>query len=108
MPLSDIVLGESNDAIMTSDLDIPHNRVRLDGGVLAKDEITPDFVKQMAHELRTPLNVIIGLCQYLERDREAPLNERQHDTVTRMERNAHALLESVNRLLDSMRNGKSR
>ena len=102
------VLGELNDAIMTSDLDIPHNRVRLDGGVLAKDEITPDFVKQMAHELRTPLNVIIGLCQYLERDREAPLNEKQQDTVTRMERNAHALLESVNRLLDSMRNGKSR
>lgn len=108
MPLSEIVLGEPNDAIMTSDLDIPHNRVRLNGGVLAKDEITPDFVKEMAHELRTPLNVIIGLCQYLERDRETPLNERQHDTVARMERNAHALLESVNRLLDSMRNGKQR
>lgn len=60
----------------------------------------------MAHELRTPLNVIIGLCQCLERDREEPLNERQRDSVVRMERNAHALLESVNHLLQSLRSGK--
>lgn len=91
---------------MNSDLDIPHNRVGLKEGVLAKEQAATDFVHEMTHELRTPLNVIIGLCQYLERDREAPLNEKQRDTVTRMERNAHALLESVNRLLQSMRTGR--
>jgi len=82
---------------------IPHNRVHLDDGVLRKD---PDFVTEMSHEIRTPLNVIIGLCQYLERDRETPLTNAQRDSVERMERNALALLESVNRLLDCVRSGK--
>ena len=92
---------------MNGDLDIPHNRVRLNGALLAKDETGPDYVRKLTHELRTPLNAIIGLCQCLERDREAPLNEQQQDTVTRVERNAHALLESVNRLLERMRNGRN-
>ena len=91
---------------MNGDLDIPHNRVRLNGALLAKDEANPDYVRKLTHELRTPLNAIIGLCQCLERDREAPLTEQQHDTVTRVERNAHALLESVNHLLERMRGGR--
>ena len=85
---------------------IPHNRVHLEDGVLRKDPVVTDFVKEMGHEIRTPLNVIIGLCQYLERDRETPLTNAQRDSVERMERNAHALLESVNRLLDCVRSGK--
>lgn len=85
---------------------IPHNRVHLEDGVLRKDPVVADFVKEMGHEIRTPLNVIIGLCQYLERDRETPLTNAQRDSVERMERNAHALLESVNRLLDCVRSGK--
>lgn len=92
---------------MNSDLDIPHNRVRLKGALLAKDESGTDYVRQVTHELRTPLNAIIGLCQCLERDREAPLTESQRDTVTRLGRNAHALLESVNQLLARMRNAKN-
>ena len=64
-----------------------------------------DFARDMGHEIRTPLNVIIGLCQYLERDRETPLTNNQRESVTRMERNAHALLDSVNRLLESVRTG---
>lgn len=92
---------------MNSDLDIPHNRVRLSGNLLAKDDVGPEYVRHMTHELRTPLNAIIGLCQCLERDRETPLSEQQRDTVQRMERNAHALLESVNRLLERMRTRRS-
>jgi signal transduction histidine kinase len=86
---------------------IPHNRVHLDDGVLLKDRVpdSPNFVEDMGHEIRTPLNVIIGLCQYLERDRATPLTEAQRDSVMRMERNAHALLESVTRLLESVRTG---
>ena len=91
--------------VVKNELDIPHNRVRLNGGVLLKDQAGMDFVKQMGHELRTPLNVIIGLCQYLERDQKSPLNEGQKDTVVRMERNARALLESVNHLLECVRRG---
>lgn len=83
-----------------------HSRARFEGGAPRKDEAVVVFVKKMTHELRTPLNVIIGLCQYLERDRKTPLDEQQKDTVERMERNAHALLESVNHLLDCVRSGK--
>ena len=106
MDLTEGAVGKLDDAIMNGDLDIPHNRVRLDGALLAKDELEPDYVRHMTHELRTPLNAIIGLCQCLERDREAPLTESQRDTVTRVDRNAHALLESVNRLLERLRNEK--
>lgn len=94
-----------DDVTMNSDLDIPHNRVRLDGAFLAKEAGGPEYVREMTHELRTPLNAIIGLCQCLERDRETPLNEQQRDTVERVERNARALLDSVNRLLERMRTG---
>ena len=96
-------LGSMDESIMNGDLDIPHNRVRLDQGITRKDHLSPEFVRQMTHELRTPLNVIIGLCQYLERDQQTPLNERQRDTVLRMKRNANALLASVNRLLENLR-----
>ncbi|HKP35218.1 MAG TPA: histidine kinase dimerization/phospho-acceptor domain-containing protein [Pyrinomonadaceae bacterium] len=85
---------------------IPHNRVQRDEGVLRKNEVAPDFARQMGHEIRTPLNVIIGLCQYLERDRVTPLTSEQRESLVRMERNALALLDSVNHLLECVRTGK--
>jgi signal transduction histidine kinase len=91
---------------MNRDLNIPQNRVGLSREAGANDHKPADFVRDMTHELRTPLNAIIGLCQCLERDREAPLNETQRDAVTRIERNAHALLDSANQLLVRIRNGK--
>jgi signal transduction histidine kinase len=91
---------------MKGELQILHNRVHLDKGVLSKNRDSTNFVRDMTHEIRTPLNVIIGLCQYLERDREAPLTKEQRDTVVRMERNAQALLQSATRLLESVRTGK--
>lgn len=104
MDLTEDAVGKLDEGIMNGDLNLPHNRVRLDGALLAKDELGPEYVRQVTHELRTPLNAIIGLCQCLERDREAPLTERQRDTVARVDRNAHALLESVNKLLERLRN----
>lgn len=99
-------LGGMDESIMNSELDIPHSRVRLDQGVIRKDRARAEFVRRTTHELRTPLNVIIGLCQYLERDQETPLNERQRDTVSRMERNANTLLTTVNQLIENLRTGK--
>ena len=90
---------------MKSGIHIPHNRVHLDEGVLRKDQVAIDFARQMGHEIRTPLNVIIGLCQYLERDRDTSLTSVQRESLFRMERNAHALLESVNHLLECVRTG---
>ena len=63
-------------------------------------------MKGMSHELHTPLHVIIGLCQLLERDRERGLSPMQRDAIERMERNARALLQTVNHLLVCMRNGE--
>ncbi|MDX6447484.1 MAG: His Kinase (phospho-acceptor) domain [Blastocatellia bacterium] len=63
-------------------------------------------MKGMSHELHTPLHVIIGLCQLLERDRETGLSPMQLDAIERMERNARALLQTVNHLLVCMRNGE--
>jgi two-component system, sensor histidine kinase and response regulator len=80
--------------------------VHLDEVVLRKDPVATDFTRQMSHEIRTPLNVIIGLCQYLERDRNTALSPVQRESLVRMERNAHALLESVNHLLECVRTGK--
>ena len=104
MDLTEGSVGTMDDGTMNSDLDIPHNRVRLNGALLATDDLGPDYVRHVTHELRTPLNAIIGLCQCLERDRETPLTERQRDTIERVDRNAHALLESVNKLLARLRN----
>ena len=67
------------------------------------DRLKSAFVANVSHELRTPLNVIIGLCQLLERDRRPALAPLQAEAVTRMERNARALLELVNDLLDYSR-----
>ncbi|MFS8087136.1 MAG: sensor histidine kinase [Acidobacteriota bacterium] len=86
-------------------IEIPHRKVRIEDGVLHRDPAANDFTRAMTHELRTPLNVIIGLCQLLERDRKSPLSPMQRDAVDRMERNAQALLQSVNHLLGCMRSG---
>ena len=65
---------------------------------------SPEFMKSISHELRTPLNVIIGICQFLERDQKTPLSPMHRDAVIRMDRNARALLQSVSKLLDELRN----
>jgi signal transduction histidine kinase len=70
------------------------------------ERATGDFVKDMTHEMHTPLNVIIGLCQFLERDRNAGLSPMQEDAVKRMERNAHSLLQTVDHLLACLRSGR--
>jgi PAS domain S-box-containing protein len=67
------------------------------------DRLKTAFVSNISHELRTPLNVIIGLSQLLARDRRTPLMPLQSEVVERVERNARALLELVNDLLDYSR-----
>src|SRR5205085_2912960 len=67
------------------------------------DRLKSAFVANMSHELRTPLNVVIGLCQLLARDPSLPLAPLQEDAVERMERNARALLDLVNEMLEYSR-----
>ncbi|MBA3240157.1 MAG: PAS domain-containing protein [Acidobacteria bacterium] len=67
------------------------------------DRLKSAFVANMSHELRTPLNVIIGLSQLLSRDPALPLAPLQTEAIARMERNARALLDLVNDMLDYSR-----
>jgi PAS domain S-box-containing protein len=73
------------------------------GRLREHDRLKSAFVANMSHELRTPLNVIIGLSQLLARDPGQPLAPLQSDAVGRMERNARALLDMVNDMLDYSR-----
>ena len=74
---------------------------------LTHDLSVPESLKGISHELRTPLNVIIGMCQFLERDRKTPLSPMHRDAVDRMERNARTLLHSVNHLIEKLRHNNS-
>ena len=91
---------------MKTAINIPHRLVSADEIVMREKPVGTDFMKDMSHDLHTPLHVIIGLCQLLERDRDSSLSPVQLDAVERMERNARALLESVNHLLGCLRTGQ--
>ena len=82
---------------------VPQKQASVPESVLAGNYDSPDFLKSVSHEMRTPLNVIIGICQFLERDQKTPLSPMHRDAVDRMDRNARALLQSVNLLLGSLR-----
>jgi signal transduction histidine kinase len=86
-------------------INIPHKRAPVDEVIWTGERAATDFVKGMTHELHTPLNVIIGLCQVLERDRNTRLSPMQGDAVERMERNAQALLQTIDHLLGCLRSG---
>jgi len=88
-------------------INVPQNQVTVPEGLLAENIDNPEFLKSVSHDMRTPLNVIIGICQFLERDKKTPLSPMHRDAVVRMDRNARALLQSVNRLLSSLRNGQA-
>ena len=88
---------------MKSIISVPHKQPNIHGNLLTNKCDGNDFAKAMSHELRTPLNVIIGMCQFLERDQKTPLSAMHRDAVDRMERNARALLQSVNQLLECLR-----
>ena len=90
---------------MKAVIEVSRQPTHVDKEVFSADRAATEFVKEMSHDLRTPLNVIIGLCQLLERDRQATLSATQRDAVERMERNAHALLHSVNHLISCLRSG---
>jgi two-component system sensor histidine kinase BarA len=84
-------------------LSVPQKQASVYQSFLTPNDDKADFLKSISHELRTPLNVIIGICQFLERDQKTPLSPMHRDAVDRMDRNARALLQSINRLMSSLR-----
>lgn len=98
-------LSRDNDKVKPT-INIPHKGLSIHESAINQDRAAMDYAKGMGHELRTPLNVIIGMCQFLERDRRTPLSPLHRDAVDRMERNARSLLESINQLLEHLRSGR--
>ena len=92
-------------AAAASEKEISRGAVNVEAKILRNHQRTTDFVDAAAHDLHTPLNVIIGMCRLMDRDPE-PLTAKQKDDVRRIERNAQALLKSINELLRRLRNGR--
>ena len=88
-----------------SEKEISRGAVNVEAKIPKNHQHPTDFVDAAAHDLHTPLNVIIGMCNVMDRDPE-PLTAKQEDAVRRIERNALALLKSINELLRRMRNGR--
>lgn len=64
----------------------------------AVDELKTQFFANVSHELRTPLALILGPTEQLLTNGD--LNQRQHQSLEVVDRNARLLLKQVNDLLD--------
>ena len=84
-------------------INAPQKQAVAHESLFAENLNNAEYLKSINHELRTPLNVIIGICQFLERDQKTPLSPMHRDAVDRMDRNARSLLHTINRLLTSLR-----
>lgn len=62
-----------------------------------------EFLASMSHELRTPLNSILGFAQLLQRDKKAPLNERQKEKLDYVLSGGEHLLRLIDDILDLAR-----
>jgi signal transduction histidine kinase len=96
-------ISSDNAPEVDSAMEIPHNSVHLEGDILSNHWRATDFLQAVTHDLHTPLNVIMGMCHLLERDPERPLTPSQQDAVDRIDRNAHALLKTVNNVIGHLR-----
>jgi PAS domain S-box-containing protein len=62
-----------------------------------------EFLASMSHELRTPLNAILGFAQLLQRDKKAPLVERQQEKLQYVLAGGEHLLRLIDDILDLAR-----
>jgi len=83
-------------------LDITDRKeVELANDVLAKATKTKDeFLATMSHELRTPLTAILAMTDVLQQDIFGPLNFRQQESLSTIERSGTHLLDLINEVLD--------
>ena len=70
----------------------------------AKDE----FLAAMSHELRTPLNAILGLSEALQEQIYGPINEKQENTISRIQESGSHLLALISDILDLAKIGADR
>nr|WP_298248962.1 ATP-binding protein [uncultured Halomonas sp.] len=80
--------------VQNMQLDLAHRRAQ------EANRAKSEFLANMSHEIRTPLNGIIGFCRLLGR---SPLNPRQQEWLTHVNRACDNLLLLVNDVLDYSR-----
>lgn len=64
------------------------------------DKLKSMFIASMSHELRTPLNSIIGFTGILLQGIAGDLNEKQRDSLARVQRSGRHLLSLISDVID--------
>jgi signal transduction histidine kinase len=64
------------------------------------NQVKSAFLASVSHELRTPLNSIINFTKFVTKEVMGPINERQHETLTKVIDSGHHLLNLINDVLD--------
>jgi signal transduction histidine kinase/CheY-like chemotaxis protein len=59
-----------------------------------------EFLASMNHELRTPLNAILGMSEALQASAFGSINDRQHHSISTIEKSGRQLLDLINDILD--------
>ena len=67
------------------------------------DQMKSDFVSLVSHELRTPLTSIIGFVSFVLDGKAGPINEKQTDSLMRVQRQSKRLAALISDLLDVSR-----
>ncbi|MBK9747114.1 MAG: hypothetical protein IPO91_10060 [Chloroflexi bacterium] len=64
------------------------------------DLVKSQFLASMSHELRTPLNSVLNFTEFVNMGMLGPINERQHDALTKALDSGRHLLTLINDVLD--------
>jgi len=64
------------------------------------DRLKTEFLANVSHELRTPLNSILGFTLNLLDGVDGAINEEQRQSLQKVERASHRLLQLINDVLD--------
>ena len=62
-----------------------------------------DFISLVSHELRTPLTSIIGFVSFILDGKAGAINDRQRNSLARVQRQSKRLAALINDLLDISR-----
>ncbi|MFC2048684.1 ATP-binding protein [Elusimicrobiota bacterium] len=87
--------------IATKDLELAYEEIgKKNEGLEEADRIKSEFLASMSHELRTPINAIIGFTSLMEEGIYGNITEKQKETLKKIMRNTHHLLNLINDILD--------